>query len=354
MLIVDAHQDIAYNATAWGRDYRLHPLSQREKEAGRGYPRPVLGLPDALLGRVAVVFASIFTAPDTGRPSRVPYDPPTYRDVRGAYAAGLKQMDVYQRLADEHPQVRILHTLADLEAVLATYAPDVPLAQRVQGLVIAFEGADPIIEPRQFEEWYERGVRVVGLAWGATRYAGGPGAPGRLTRLGQELLAVMADSRAMADLAHLSEEAFFDVLEVFPGTLICSHAVPRHFCDTDRHLSDRMLRALADRDGVMGVTLYNPFLSPRWSPRDPRSRVPLALAADVIDYVCQLTGSARHVGIGSDLDGGFGAEFAPDGIDTIADVGRIADLLRGRGYAEADIVAVMGGNFLRQLRLCLT
>jgi membrane dipeptidase len=353
MLIVDAHQDIAYNALCWGRDYRQNPLHHRAREAHLSFPPATIGLPDALLGRVGVVFASIFTAPDNGKPSKLPYERPTYRNAKEAYSAGMRQMDYYHRLADEEGKIVLIRDKSDLESVLQTWQPNSPLNARKQGLVISFEGADPITEPRQFEEWYERGVRVVGLAWGQTRYSGGTGFPSGLSREGFALLDVLNAFNVIVDLAHSSEKAFYETLDAYQGAVIASHANPRHFCDTDRHLSDKMIRRLAERDGVMGVVLCNPFLSSRWSNGDPKSKVPLTIVADVVDYVCQLTGSAQHIGIGSDFDGGFGANAIPEHLDTVGDLLKIADVLKERGYTEADILAIMGENFLRPLKAIL-
>jgi len=66
-----------------------------------------------------------------------------------------------------------------------------------------------------------------------------------------------------------------------------------------------------------------------------------------------LTGSAAHVGIGSDFDGGFGLESIPDELDTVGDLWSISRVLRERGYSEADIAAILGGNMVRQLRATL-
>jgi membrane dipeptidase len=352
MLIVDAHLDIAFNALAFGRDYRLHPIKHRERE-GYAHPISTTGLPDALLGRIAVAFATLFVEPDNGKPSPVPYAHVRYRNAREAYNEAMHQLDYYHRLADESGQIRLVQTAHDLESVLKTYEDGVPLNQRTQGLVVSFEGADPILEPRQFEEWYERGVRCVGLAWTATRYSGGTGAPGGLTVLGRELLEVLSSFNVIVDLAHSAEKAFFETLDAFQGTVIASHVNPRRFMDTDRHLSDLQIRRLAERGGVMGVVLLNVFLSKNWSAGSKKSTVQLSVVADVIDYVCQLTGSSQHVGIGSDFDGGFGTEAIPEGIDTQSDLRNIATILTERGYSDDDVKAIMGGNFLRQLRQVL-
>ena len=75
--------------------------------------------------------------------------------------------------------------------MLATWEEDTDIRDHQLGLVILMENADPIIEPKQFEEWYERGVRLVGPAWRASRYCGGTGQPGPLTDLGHELLEIV-------------------------------------------------------------------------------------------------------------------------------------------------------------------
>ncbi len=352
MIVVDAHQDIAYNALYYGRDYRKSAYETRRVEGGTSTNGiATAGLPNALLGRIAVVFSTLFVAPE-GAPGMLSTSP-VYKTAREAYDLASRQLDYYHRLADETSRVRLIRTQSDLDAVLATWADGKAFEDHVQGFVVLMENADPIIEPKQFEEWYERGVRVVGPAWAGTRYCGGTGQPGALTNDGRALLEVMASFNALLDLSHMAEESFLEAVDRYEGIVIASHSNPRRFRNTDRHLSDDMIRRLAERDGVMGIVPYNRFLSDDWKPGDPRADVPLTVVADAIDYVCQVTGSAAHVGIGSDFDGGFGLASIPDGLDTVADLLSIGDLLRARGFAENDIEAILGGNMLRKLRQTL-
>lgn len=355
LILVDAHQDIAYNYVCFGRDYRQHALYKRRTEAdyplSATWPRATLGLPDALLGRVAIAFATLFVVPDRRNFMRVNYPQPSYKTARQAYKLALDQLDYYHALADHDDRVRLVRTQAELDAVLATWAPGTEFADHKQGLVLLMEGADPILEPKQFEEWYERGVRVVGPAWSATRYSGGTGAPGGLTALGEGLLEHLAHFNAILDLSHMAETAAFTALDRYEGVVIASHSNPRKFNDSDRQLSDLMIRRIAEHDGVIGIVLYNPYLSDRWSAGDPP--VSMGTVTGAIDYICQLTGSAAHVGIGSDFDGGFGAGSVPAGMDTIMDLGKIGGALAERGYSPADIEAIMGGNMLRSLRRAL-
>jgi membrane dipeptidase len=353
MILLDAHQDIAYNHLKYGRDYRRSALITRRAEpADRDHA--TLGLPEAIAGRVAVVCATLFVAPPESGWVPVGRER-TYNTPLEAYSAALEQLDYYERITDESPdKLRLIRTQADLDAVLATWADGVDIRKRQQGLIVLMEGADPIIEPRQFEEWHGRGVRVVGTAWEATRYSGGTGYPGGLTKLGFELLDVMASFKAVLDLSHMAEQAALESLDRYEGPIIASHSNPRKFRDTDRHLPDLTIRRLAERDGVMGVVLFNRFLDEHWARGSRKEAVTMQRVIEIIDHVCQLTGSAQHIGLGTDWDGGFGAQHIPAEFDTIADLYKVTEALRERGFSEPDIDAIASGNMLRVLRRSLS
>ena len=354
MIVLDAHQDIAYNFIQHGRDYTRSAWAQRKREAGTALAEAGLvanGLPEALLGRVGVIFATLFVEPNWApfnKIKRCGYDTP-----QEAYRQALRQWDYYQWLADEYERIDLIRTQAELDAVLATWEEGLPLQAHHVGLVLLMEGADPILEPPQLEEWYERGLRIVGPAWSETRYAGGTWQPGPLTDLGRELLDVMADFQMVLDVSHMTEYGCLEALDRYDGPIIASHSNPTAFWDHHRNMNDLQITRLAERDGVMGVVLYDQFMSSTWHKGAPKSAVPFDTIIAIIDYICQLTGSAAHVGIGTDVDGGFGAEAMPDGIDTVADLWRIGEALRARGYAPQDVEAIMSGNFLRVLRRAL-
>jgi membrane dipeptidase len=355
MIVVDAHEDIAYNAICYGRDYRINAWEKRRIEAGTDVAQKAgeatVGLPDAILGRVALVFATVFVAP--AKPQPTPWDKLQYKTPQQAERLALQQLDYYRRIADECDRVQIIETQAHLDSVLTSWEPDKELVEHRQGLVLLMESADPIIEPKQFEDWYARGVRVVGPAWAGTRYSGGTGQPGPLTDLGRELLEHMQSLNAILDLSHMAEAAFLESLDRYSGQVIASHSNPRRFVNTDRHLSDEMIRRLAERGGVMGIVLFNRFLKEGWAKADGKTAVSYSVPLDAIDNVCQLTGSAAHAAIGSDFDGGFGAESIPDGIETVTDLWHIGESLKARGYSEEDVTAIMGGNMLNILRQSL-
>jgi membrane dipeptidase len=111
-----------------------------------------------------------------------------------------------------------------------------------------------------------------------------------------------------------------------------------------------VIRGLADRDGVIGVLPYNVFLKAGWKRGDSRQEVTLLHLIAHIDHICQITGNARHVALGSDFDGSFGVQSAPAEIDTIADLQKLNPLLAERGYSQDEIANILGKNWLNWLK----
>ena len=212
------------------------------------------------------------------------------------------------------------------------------------------KGAEPVSEPKQLEEWLEFGIRVVAPAWQQTRYAVSANSDGGLTLLGYELLDVMAGFNVLLDISAMSERAAADALDAYEGAIIASHSNPRHFHDSPRCLSDEQILRLAERDGVMGIMVYNRFLRKDWHPRDHKRQVKLAHWVDAVDHVCQLTGSVAHVGLGSDIDGGYRYKALPAEIDTSSDLWLLTRALRERGFSEDESAAILGENMLRKLK----
>jgi len=359
MLIVDAHEDIAYNVIVYGRDYTISAQDTRAKEAGDAKTLAetgtcMLGLPEWLAGHVSIIFGTLFTMPAHYRSSGKDDRKFVYTTPREAYTQAMRQLDVYARLADENPRFALVRTERELNTVLATWKDDAPEEKRQIGLVMLMEGADPIVKPRDVERWYEHGLRIVGPAWLAgTRYAGGNAAPGPLTDEGVQLLRAMLDFNLVLDVSHLSDQACLQALDRYDGPVIASHSNPRSLVPGPRQLSDDMLKALLAHDGVVGIVPMNSMLRSDWQRGGRKDAVGVDTVAAAIDFVCQMAGDAQHVGLGTDFDGGFGAESAPAEINTVADLGKLGDALKARGYAQVDIDAILSGNWLRLLRRSL-
>lgn len=358
MLLVDAHEDLAYNMLSFGRDYRRPAVDTRRLEQANPCPDgdTLLGWPDYQLARTAVVFATLFVAP--ARKKVGDWETQVYSTDAEAYKLFSAQLDTYHRLADSHPdQFHLIVSLAGLELVLSHWADSrLDEAGHPVGLVPLMEGAEAIRTPDELGEWWQRGLRIIGPAWAGTRFCGGTLEPGPLTRAGQTLLAAMSEFNFSLDLSHMDEAPALQALDEYPGPIIASHANALALLPgsvSNRHFSDRVIAGLIERNGVMGVISYNAFLKVGWKKGDSRQGITLEHLVAHIDHICQMAGDARHVGLGSDFDGGFGLQSVPEDVDTIADLHKLQGLLSERGYSPDDIEAVMGGNWLAHLRRSL-
>jgi membrane dipeptidase len=360
-IVIDAHEDIAWNVLAHGRDYLQGARAIRQREAGgpdeAAAGQAMLGLPEWLAGGVAVVFGTIFTLPDR---SRTGSHSLSYKTPNEAHVLGMREIDIYHRMADQAPQFKLIKTQAELESVLKTWAdfdpnnPSKGLEKRRVGCVILMENGDPIRTPDEVPMWYERGLRLIGPAWASSRYCGGTGEPGPLTDEGVKLLKVMNDLNMILDLTHMDEQAYFQALDRFDGPIIASHSNARVFtAQTNRHLTDEMIKGLIDHDGVIGTVIFNKFLLPDWNTGDPKNAATVQTVVERIDYVCQKAGDARHAAIGTDFDGGYGAASTPAGFDTVADLKIIGPALAEKGYSASDVDLILNGNWQRMLRRSL-
>jgi membrane dipeptidase len=203
------------------------------------------------------------------------------------------------------------------------------------------------------EDWYLRGVRIIGPAWAGTRFCGGTREPGPLTNEGFALLEGMAEFHFTLDLSHMDEQAALQALDAYPDAIIASHANALALLkgtNSNRHLSDRVIQGLLERGGVIGIVAANSFLRPDWNEAGGRASVTLDMFVAQIDYICQMAGNAMHVGIGTDFDGGFGLQSIPTEIDTISDIRKLIPILSQKGYTEAEIAAILGNNWMEHLQ----
>jgi membrane dipeptidase len=314
-LIVDGHQDIAMALmeAGDGRDFSV-PAP----------PGQALSLPDAKRGGLGLILGTVFA-------------PNGYWEGRKAHDAGRDQVDLYDRLLRENAN--------DLFRVESRGDLALCRAGGPIGIVHLMEGADPIRSPRELSRWVDRGVRVVGIAWNTrNRYCGGVKEGTGLTADGRALLAEMRRLSVIPDVSHLVPAAFDDVLGFDDGLVVASHSNAYAVRPHPRNLTDAQIRRIAERDGLVGVVLFNPFLG--------ENGADMGTILAHIDHIVSLVGP-EHVGIGSDLDGGFTTADAPHGIRTVADLRAIGEALGQRGYGDADVARILGGNWLRVLRQAL-
>jgi membrane dipeptidase len=360
-ILIDAHEDLAFNAITFGRDYRRSAYEIRALEHDSDDPEKgfsLLGWPEYQRGQVAIVFGTLFAAP---RRFSSPHETKlVYNSYDEAHQQYKSQIDTYRRLCDNSPDMfRLVTNRSELNDVLKPWdsqPANPPDVTHPVGLVMLMEGADGVRHPDELEEWWQMGLRQIGLAWLGARYCGATNQPGAFTREGLELLDNMADIGFTLDISHMNMESATQALDRFEGPVMASHSNARAMIRGDqgrwseRHLTDEVIRLLIERNGIMGLVPFNKFLIGSWKDTDGKSQVLLEnTIAMQIDHICQIAGDACHIGLGTDFDGGFGSQSTPAEVDTIADLQKLGPILRNRGYSDQDIANILGGNWRRHL-----
>ena len=348
MIIVDAHLDLAWNALSWNRDLTqpvsdIRRLEAQVKEEHRG--GNTVSFPEMRKGDVAICLATLLA-----RASGLGEDKLDYRTREIACAMARGQL-AYYRIMESQGWLRMLKNWQDVETHLRDWQESGENSTPL-GFILSMEGADPILSPSHVIDWWNDGLRVVGLAhYGVSAYAHGTGVSGGLTSQGADLLKAMDEVGLVLDVTHLADESFWQAVEKFKGPTLASHNNCRSLVPGERQFSDEQIRCLIERGSVIGVAFDSWMLYSGYVPgQTANSLVSLEAAVDHIDHICQLAGNARHAAIGSYLDGGFGTEQSPHDMDSIADLQKVAGLLRRRGYTETNIEALMHGNWLRFFR----
>lgn len=362
-LILDAHEDLSINMMDYNRDYRLSAKEIQAIDTKNGvdkvWPPSLLGWEDWNRGRVGVVFSTMFEAPF--RPdSRHAEADSGYKTIQEANTRYWRHPGIYKRLTEENPEkFRLIQTGPELRFHLQDWEsqyPNQPETFKPIGLIQLMEGAEGILEPDELPKWWEAGIRIIGLAWAGNQYCGGTHMPGPLTKAGRDLVKAMEEIGFGLDIAHLDEESVWDVLDIYNAPIIASHALASSLVKGykgNRLLSDAVIKALIERDGVIGIVPGNDFLDMSKAKNAPKSDFSLSLVIDQFDYICQLAGDADHVGFGTDFDGGFGVPGVPEGIESIADLPKILTGLAERGYTEDQLQRMASGNFLRMIESVL-
>jgi membrane dipeptidase len=279
--------------------------------------------------------------------------------------------------------------------VMAFSVADIERAHRDHKLaaLMGIEGGHSIEnDMRLLRDYYRLGVRYMTLSWSNTNeWADSSGDindakvqhHNGLTEFGKQVVLEMNRLGMMVDISHVADKTFWDAIATTKAPVIASHSSARALVNAPRNMTDDMLRAVAKNGGVVQVNFFSAFddedfrkaleaqskdqaaaqqkyldqlkaegktptyvdsdrIEREWMARIPRP--PLKSLIDHIDHIAKVAG-VDHVGLGSDFDGVSGA--TPQGIDSAADLPKITQALLDRGYGEADIHKILGGNLLR-------
>jgi membrane dipeptidase len=371
MLLIDAHEDLAYNVLNFGRDYLHSAAETRRIEAETGSAAPqhngqsMLGWQDYQEGGVGLVFATLFAAPE--RKKLGDWDRLTYRTADEAHRLYSAQLDVTiagpttRRIISGRcaaARSKRCSTPGCPGAPPDTHDPGRPAPPRASvddpgtgrrrpghpvglgGLNGRRRGACAAVE--RIEMWWaRRSHHRPGLdRHPLLRRHREPGRSAKKAKacwtpwsFGFSLISATWTSRLPAGLDRPAPSS--------PATPTpCARS--RAAIQPPPHRPGHPGRP--ERTAI-GVVPFNRFLKAGWARGDNRTEVTLDELVAHIDYICQLAGDARHVGIGSDFDGGFGVDSTPLGLETIADLQKIVPLLQEGGYSEVDIQAIFGGNW---------
>ncbi|MBK0369791.1 dipeptidase [Flavobacterium agrisoli] len=348
MFIFDAHLDLSMNALEWNRDLRNPVKTLRELEKGLtdkpDRERATVSFPELRKGNVGIVVAT-----QIARYVKPNISIPGWNSPEQAWAQTQGQLQWYKCMeeAGELFQITNKHTL---QQHIALWNNDDLNDQKPIGYILSLEGADSLVTIDYVERAYQYGLRAIGPAhYGPGRYANGTDSSGKMGQAGLDLLSEMERLNIILDATHLCDDAFWQALDHFNGALWASHNNCRSLVNHNRQFSDEQLKALIERGAVIGGALDAWMLVPNWErgiSKPEAMNCNLQTVFEHLDHICQLAGNARHIGIGSDLDGAFGTEQCPHDLDTIADLQKLVTIFKSNGYSERDLQHIFHQNWI--------
>lgn len=345
MKLFDAHLDLAMNALEWNRDYTdsLDNIRARERNL---HDKPDRGRGVISFDEMKQAGARVCIATQIARFVEKDNVLPGWHSPAQAWAQTQGQRAWYE----EMEKAGFLTQLRDWPSLKSFWEQE---DSHSLGYILSLEGADSIVDLGHLEVAYTYGLRALGPAhYGPGRYAFGTDSEGPMPARGLELLKKMGELGIILDVTHLSDQCFWTALDLYQGPLWASHHLCRSLTPHNRQLSDEMIRALLDRGAVIGLALDAWMIVPGWERgvSTPASTdVSLRHVAEHLDHICQLAGHARQVGLGTDLDGGFGTEQTPIEIQQYRDLPKFADLLKEKGYSRSDVQGIWGENWMQFL-----
>jgi membrane dipeptidase len=346
MWIFDAHLDLALNGVDWNRDLRQCVDDIRAQEITLGMKDPgrqhnTLSLPELRHAQVAVCLTTLLARQEMQIDHSFGWTSP-----HTCYAMAHAHL-AYYRALERDGYLRMLRTKEQLEQHWQMYTAS-PQSTPL-GFILAMEGADPILVPETIIEFHAAGLRALGLThYGTNRYGGGTRSEVGLSLTAVDLLKHCENLGIAIDMTHLSDVAFWQIAELFHGRIHASHQNARAICDWQRQFSDDQIRFVIERDGVLGVSmdvimLQNGYVRGRSTPTATLER-----AVDQMDHIRALSGgSVRHIGLGTDLDGGYGNEQTPADLNRYRDIQSLVEIMERRSYSPAEIEHVFFGNWMR-------
>ncbi len=303
----------------------------------RGEPTNHLDLDEAVAAGFAGGFFALYVpSPGGVDPEEIPYAMPMPEPIA---------FDEASRVAEE-----LYGELRALPVGIATTPAD--FREGDVTAIVHMEGAEPIApDLSNLEEWYERGLRSIGLVWSRPnafavgvpfRFPSSPDTGPGLTAAGRALVRACNELGILVDVSHLNERGFWDVAETSDAPLVATHSNAHALCPASRNLTDAQIDAIGESDGIVGVNFAVTFL------REDGRQLPEETGLDDIvrhiDYLAERMG-VDHVAFGSDFDGAL----IPTALGGAAGLPKLVDAIRAAGHEEDEVAKITHGNWLRVL-----
>jgi membrane dipeptidase len=291
MFIIDSHLDLAMNAVEWNRDLRKSVLALRQLEKGMtdkpDRTHGTVSLPQLRQGNIGLVVATQIArveTPGTGIKG--------WQTAEQAWAHTQVQLAWYQAMEAEGEMIQIKNKQA-LEAHLLLWNNGLPNEKKPIGYILSLEGADSLVNIDYLHTAYNYGLRAVGPAhYGPGRYAHGTNATSKLNEQGRALIKEMDSLNMILDVTHLCDEAFWEAIEIFNGTIWASHHNCRSLVNHNRQLSDDMIKALIEKKAVIGAAFDAWMIVPNWErgiSTPTNTNCNLEKIINHIDHICPVS-----------------------------------------------------------------
>ena len=218
------------------------------------------------------------------------------------------------------------------------------LQQGKMSAILTIEGPAGFgFNPAKLEELYHMGFRITSLGWNEKNVlAGSHKTGGGLTDLGRDFVREAQRLGMIIDVSHISDEAFWDIMDITNGPIVASHSNSRSVCGVSRNLTDEMFVEICKTGGVAGFNQCAPFVG---------TQPDLDTACDHFIHFLELDPTGKHIALGGDLDG---CDELPAGFDGVQSYPALAKRLLNRGFTESMLSDIFWNNAIGVMRKCCT